>query len=186
MVTVEHMLGCVSPMMGIILLCNLWHSMSVACTILPMAKWATDGSTTHSRCCFWIQVQNRTFEIFLFCFCTVISKNQIIFSNQCLELKITLIEFFTFIGKFQPLISTKVQWIYFLFKDLKAIWIIFTVMQHPQTIFYEAEFSLWLIDSGLVKAFTWAAPCFRNVCSLSVSCGWNYLFNLQKPFMTPN
>lgn len=54
-------------------------------------------------------LKNPLYLIFLFCFCTVISKNQIIFSNQCLELKITLIEFFTFIGKFQPLISTKVQ-----------------------------------------------------------------------------
>ena len=32
-----------------------------------------------------------------------------------------MVGFFTFKGKFQPLISTKIQLIYFLFKDRKAI-----------------------------------------------------------------
>lgn len=44
------------------------------------------------------------------------------------------------------------QLIYLLFKDLEAAWIMFTVTQCPQIVFYGVDFCRCLIDSGLVKA----------------------------------
>lgn len=79
-----------------------------------------------------------------------------------------MVEFFTFRAKFQPLISTKLQLIYFLFQDGKAVGVVPTVTQPPQTVVYEAEPGAQLIDSGLVRPCTWAAPWLGNVCLLSV------------------
>lgn len=64
MVTVEHMPGCVSPKKEIIPLCDLWHSKSDAYTTLPMAEWATDGSTRLADAAFESRYKIETFEIF--------------------------------------------------------------------------------------------------------------------------
>lgn len=63
--TVEHMPGCVSSKKGTILLCDLRHSTSDACTILPVAKWATDGSTDIADAAFESRYKTEHLRFFL-------------------------------------------------------------------------------------------------------------------------